>query len=310
MMRAPTSGLLRQWRCHSPSGSVKERNERRWWMRRRRASRSTWAGGLGPGALLPQLGQRRAPGRLQQVVLGGGVGRSGVGDGAGLLGRQLAPAGGGGRLGQRLQAAGGVDGGCGLDDARAGAPGQVVGRRAVTLGPPRAGLGHPGRGQGLDGGGHLLDPRRLLDHLRGLGRRQHGRVEPGGVLTQRFPQLRDPHAHSRATVRERATYRGKSTPALPELVFVSYPTLTHHEWQAPSQRRNFARPDCGAHLPAGRSEKSEMTTSTSVPFIGAAPPCEPQVDPRALVLRSWARPGRCTSSRRWRAPRAVAEPAT
>ena len=43
MMRAPTSGLLRQWRCHSPSASVKERSERRWWMRRRRASRSTWA---------------------------------------------------------------------------------------------------------------------------------------------------------------------------------------------------------------------------------------------------------------------------
>ena len=54
-----------------------------------------------------------------------------------------------------------------------------------------------------------LDARRLLHHVRGLGRRQHGRVEAGGVVTQRFPQLRDSHAHSDANRPKGATYRGK-----------------------------------------------------------------------------------------------------
>ena len=71
-------------------------------------------------------------------------------------------------------------------------------------------LGHPGRGQGLDGGGHLLDPRRLLHHIRGLGCREHGRVEAGGVLTQRFPQFCDPHAHSRCQPSENERPTGGS----------------------------------------------------------------------------------------------------
>ena len=210
MMRAPTSGLLRQWRCHSPSASVKERSERRWNGCGGGGPRGRRGGGLGPGALLAELGQRRAAGRLQQVVLGGGVGRGGVGDGARLLRRQLSPAGGGRRLGQgsRRRA---------VSRAAAAWTTVVPVRRASWWAAERSPslrhephLGHPGRGQGLDGGGHLLDPRRLLHHFRGLGRRQHGRVEAGRRTHSAIPAaLRSPRPKA-PSVRERATYRGRT----------------------------------------------------------------------------------------------------
>ncbi len=180
-------------------------------------------GGLGPGALLTQLGQGRPTSSFQQVVLGGGVGHRRVGDGRRLLGRQLAPAGSGRRLGQGLEAAGGFDGGCGLDDGCSRPPRQLVRRRPLALRPPRANFGQPRRGQTLEVGRDLLDPRRLLDDLLGLGRRQHGRVEPGGVSAQRLPQLRDPHTHSRAyRPKTKRPTKGEVETATTELVFVSY----------------------------------------------------------------------------------------
>jgi hypothetical protein len=140
--------------------------------------------GLRPGAMLAQLGQRHPTGRFQQVVLGPAVGRGGVADGRGLFGRKLPPAGGGRRRRQRTQTTGGVDGGRRLDDGAARPAGQLVGGRPIALGPPRARLGQAGRGQPLESGRDLLDTRRLVEDLLRLRRRQHARVESGGVPAQ------------------------------------------------------------------------------------------------------------------------------
>ncbi len=171
---------------------------------------------LGAGALLPQLGQWRAPGRLQQIVLSPGVGPRGVNDGRGLLRRQLAPAGGSRRRRQSVEPAGSLERGRRLRHAGARAPGQRMRRRAVALGPPRARFRNPRCGQGLDGGGDVLDPGRVLHHFLGLGHGEQCGVEAGGIATQRFPEFRDSHVHGKGPT-VGPTTRGEATS---ELVFV------------------------------------------------------------------------------------------
>ncbi len=196
-MAAPTSGLLRQCRCHSPVG-VGVGAKRAALVDAGPAGLGIGLGrGHGAGAALAQLGQGHPAGRLQQGVHGPGINARGRGDGRGGLGRELAPAGGGRRLGQGLEPAGGVDGRRRLDHGGAGAPGQVMGRRSVALGPPPTRLGHTGRSQGLDGRGDPLDARRLVHHPLRVGRAEQGRVETGGVVSHRPPQL-VAHAHGRA----------------------------------------------------------------------------------------------------------------
>ena len=92
--------------------------------------------GPAPGALVLELLEGQLLGRLDQVLLGIGVGQRGPGDDRGLLGAELAPP---GRrverrqLGEALGRAQGVDG---LAHPGAGGAGQEVGRALVALPPP------------------------------------------------------------------------------------------------------------------------------------------------------------------------------
>ena len=239
------------------------------------------AGGLGPGALLAQLGQRRAPGRLQQVVLGGGVGRGGVGDGRRLLGRQLAPAGGGRGLGQGLQPAGGVEGGAAWTTV-------VPVRRASWWAAERSPSARHEPVSATRAAARALTVAAIFsirdacsDHLLGLGRRQHGRVEAGGVLTQRFPQLCDPHAHSRANRPRTSDLQGEVEPVTTELVFVSY----HLHTSNASTPRTVAARDY-------RRYARSMTTSTSVPFSVPRPP-RPRPAGASVACGRWRRTAAC-----------------
>ena len=213
MMRAPTSGLLRQWRCHSPSASVKERSDRRGWMRRRRASRSTWAVALVRAhcSRSSASGERRAASSrsCSAAVLAAG----GVGDGARLLGRQLAPAGGGRGLGQGLESAGGVDGGCGLNHGCARAAGQLVGRRAVALArhEPVSATRAAARALTVAAIFSIRDACSTTSAAWAADSTAASKPAAYSLSDSRSSAIPTPIAVP--TVRERATYRGKWIPA-------------------------------------------------------------------------------------------------
>ena len=223
MMRAPTSGLLRQWRCHSPSASVKERNERRGWMRRRRASRSTWAVALVRAhcSRSSASGERRAA--SSRSCSARGVGRR-------RRRRWPSPARPTTRPGGRrpTSPAGTPTGGRCRGRLRPGP------RRCPCAGPAGAPPSDRPRSRHEPVSATRAAARDLtvaaIFSIRDAcsttsaawAADSTAASKPAAYSPSDFPQLCDPHAHSRANRPERATYRGKSTPVLPELVFVSY----------------------------------------------------------------------------------------
>ena len=179
-------------------------------------------GGLGPGALFSQLGQRRAAGRLQQIVLGGrrppgprrrwrpparptarpGGRPRGLGQGTPTAGRCRSP--------DR-----------GLNNRRPRSARQLVGRRTLAFRPPRANLGQPG--QTLEIRRDLLDPRRLLDHLSRPGPpTSTAASKPAAYpLSDSRNSRRSPRPWP-CLPSERSNPQGEVQPATTELVFVYY----------------------------------------------------------------------------------------
>ena len=197
MTRAPTSGLLRQCRCHSPSESVLERSDRRWWMRRRRASGSAWAAAVARAHCSRNSANGTCAGALEQAVLGVGVGGGGVGD------RRRLP---GERSPRRAAAevAGRTSSRRAVSMAWAAWLTVVRVRRARRWAAERSPSARHDPVSATRAAASALRVAAAFSirdacshHVLGLGGREHGRVEVGRELAQRLAQLRDSHAHGR-----------------------------------------------------------------------------------------------------------------